>query len=488
MTEKEDMNRYHKIDNIYNFVRELESLTANINNHFNQSYKYIKLDEKKLNELDHNITNGFNTSLSIISSMLHDLNSTTTNEMDLLNTDEEINKIKSINYIEIISTIDFKINSLIEKTNNFLSLESPKSLSSKESEIYEDHLNEIFSIKKDIIYNINIYVDFLSKLFKSINNKISLYSKNFKTYYLDKFKEDTSLILKNYHNSVSEITEKYENQLKNFILDQDKAIKSTNLFSKNVNDGLKKLAELNTRIQNIELEISKIIGTEAEKVQKDLEISKNKLNNFIEAIAEATNVKLKEINNTHTDFINLVSNAGIYKLTENYDKKAIEEKKQYETYRTYTGRAIGAAIFFTIAILTIPLIEYWGANPAVDTNYYTILARLTISLMFFVLALYFSKQASKHYECYQENHRTFLQLAALEPFMARMTPEEQKEIRKSLVPSYFNQGADGKFASKGDEVDMAVMFTFMDKLSNFGQNKKDTKPVEGTVAETKPQG
>lgn len=347
---------------------------------------------------------------------------------------------------------------------------------------------EIFcAYNKDIIISLNYIYDILSSIHETVERYQSNITENTNLNYIDRFKEDTSLIIKKYQNEIKNITDKFENQFKSFELDQTKIIKSTDLLSSSVDSSLKGLAELNERTQNIELEFSKIIGLESEKVKTDLNASKVALIKVVETITTEANTKLNEIKNAHTDFINLVSNAGIYKLTENYDKKAKEEKEQYETYRTYTSRAIGAAIAFTMIILTIPLIEYWGATPAVDTNYYTILARLTISLMFFVLALYFSKQASKHYECYQENHRTFLQLAALEPFMARMTPEEQKEIRKSLVPSYFNQGADGKFTSKGDEVDMSMMFTFMDKLSNFSQNKKDTKPVESVATETKPQ-
>jgi len=150
--------------------------------------------------------------------------------------------------------------------------------------------------------------------------------------------------------------------------------------------------------------------------------------------------------------------------------------------------AIVLAIIATIVVITIPIIEHWKANPPVDMDYFTLFARLSISIMFFVLALYTSKQAAKHYECYQENHRTFLQLAALEPFMTRMSHDEQKEIRKGLIPSYFNQGSDGKFAAKADEVDMSMMFTFMDKLSNFSQNKKDDNTTEIKATEAKVQG
>lgn len=344
-----------------------------------------------------------------------------------------------------------------------------------------DKINNYSPLKRNILANLNsTFDDFLS--IKDNLKELELDEIE----YIKRFKNETSLIEQKFENRVNELILDLENKFKSYDLKYDQVFKSSNLLSTGVDGGLKSLNLLNERTQKIEFEFSKIIGAESEKVKNDLNGSRTALNNVIQEITTSANTKLNEINKAHTDFINLVSNAGIYKLTENYSNKAKEEKTQYETYRTYTSRAIGAAIVFTVIILTIPLIEYWGAVPAVDTNYYTILARLTISLMFFVLALYFSKQASKHYECYQDNHRTFLQLAALEPFMANMTPEEKQEIRKSLVPSYFNQGADGKFATKGDDVDMSMMFTFMDKLSNFAQNKKDTKAAESTATNTKP--
>lgn len=373
----------------------------------------------------------------------------------------------------------------------------------------ESSLSTILKLKEST----NFYLKDLNTLthttLESVRDLLDKGTKNLDEL-LSRFNEERDLIVKEFKYQLSNILEKHENQSKSIKLDQDEIVRNNTSLNENINKIISNLNNLNERIHNIEEDLAKIINTESIKIKTNLNESKTNLMKFSDSIKKEAvknlneidneanqklaeisiiaNTKLDSLNTAHTDFINLVSNAGIYKLTENYDKKAIEEKKQYETYRTYTGRAIGAAIVFTIAILTIPLIEYWGANPPVDTNYYTILARLTISLMFFVLALYFSKQASKHYECYQENHRTFLQLAALEPFMARMTPEEQQEIRKSLVPSYFNQGADGKFATKGDDVDMSMMFTFMDKLSNFAQNKKDTKTGESTVAESKPQG
>ncbi|MEG0553655.1 MAG: hypothetical protein RR533_09065 [Carnobacterium sp.] len=198
------------------------------------------------------------------------------------------------------------------------------------------------------------------------------------------------------------------------------------------------------------------------------------------------NTKLNEINKAHTDFINLVEKAGIYELTQNYKTKADEEKKDYKLNMWLTIGSIVLAIFATIAVITIPIIEHWKATPPVPMDYFTLFARLSISLMFFVLALYTSKQAAKHYECYQENHRTFLQLAALEPFMSRMSHDEQKEIRKGLIPSYFNQGVDGKFAAKGDEVDLPTnIHAIVNRAFDLVGEKKEPKTAENTATDTK---
>ena len=448
----------------------------------------IKSIFSKITRIEENI-NDSNTDKLIVyfTPNFSDINESITVKIELIN---EI--------IEYIESQNIKSSDKYHRINNRISAQLAYVTGRVDKILLEiSHLSgvENFSIKdiemRDGIYPTKkLVLNKLNEIFNSFQNirEQIINSEMSEIEYLKRFKEESDLILKSFENKVDELTYKYENRFKNFDLKYEKTSKSNELLGTEVDEGLKALNLLNERTQNVELEFSKIISAESEKVKNDLNGSRTALNNVIQEITTSANTKLNEINKAHTDFINLVSNAGIYKLTENYSNKAKEEKTQYETYRTYTSRAIGAAIVFTVIILTIPLIEYWGAVPAVDTNYYTILARLTISLMFFVLALYFSKQASKHYECYQDNHRTFLQLAALEPFMANMTPEEKQEIRKSLVPSYFNQGSESKFATKGDDVDMSMMFTFMDKLSNFAQNKKDTKATESTVAESKPQG
>lgn len=314
-----------------------------------------------------------------------------------------------------------------------------------------------------------------------INELINKISDEKNIEYIERFNEDTKLIIKKFENQIQNLTQKFENQIQSFNLDQDKVLKSSDLLTKNVDNGLKSLNILNEKIQNIELEFSKIVSLETENIKVDLNNSKNSINNKITDIINNVTSKSEAIETAHSDFTNLVKNAGIYNLTENYSKKSEEEKEEYKTYRKYTTYSIIAAIISTLLIFIIAFFEHLFSNNGNETNYLLLASRLSISVMFFVLALYLSKQSSKHYECYQDNHRTFLQLAALEPFMSRMTEEEQKEIRKGLIPSYFNQPSEGKFSTKNDEVGLPESFTaafekIIESVKEIKISKNSNKP------------
>lgn len=274
--------------------------------------------------------------------------------------------------------------------------------------------------------------------------------------------------------------------LRQEISNNKESLDSEILISKNELDNIKKGNEI-IKNKNFELlqkinqysnKVNELVGTKAEELTKKFEeLMENQKSDYENKIKEI-NDSYETAKKNHQNFSALAERAGIYGLTQNYSKKAKEEKIEYQSYRRYTTFAILAAIATTVAIILIPIIEHWGMSITLDSNYYyTLMARLTISIMFFVLALYLSKQASKHYECYQENHRTYLQLAALEPFINRMSDEEQLKIRKALIPIYFNQNKEGKFASNEDEIKFSLLDSQLKKLNPLKRiNNSQTKP------------
>ncbi|HGW4638601.1 TPA: hypothetical protein ACNIFG_002234 [Acinetobacter baumannii] len=340
--------------------------------------------------------------------------------------------------------------------------------------------------------NINISVKQLIRIEEEIKSRESIISENL----INIVESEKEKLIKIFNHEMKNHLNKIKNNFDDINL-EIKALKdSSNLLSNSLDSNLKNAAILKERIQKIELEftpkinekfinIDKFLDSEVNKINEDLSKKSTEVDNQINAIRSRAITKSKRIKDAHNDFVLLVERAGIYELTQNYKNKSVEEKKDYNFFSWATIAAISLAIITTIVIIAIPIIEHWGANPPVETNYFTILARLSISLMFFVLAVYTSKQSSKHYECYQENHRTFLQLAALEPFMARMSEEEQKTIRKGLIPIYFNQNAEGKFATKGEELGMQFnMQAFVEKFFEVGKNITDKNNTD----QSKPNG
>ncbi|MEN8313790.1 hypothetical protein ABFO81_09700 [Acinetobacter baumannii] len=359
-------------------------------------------------------------------------------------------------------------------------------INSDVKEIRDPFVNELTEIEKIKIQIINIFPALCSTLGRiadttvGTNNKLNSIihkeTKNQSVSY-DNAIEQIDLLAKNFESNIKLLTEKFETRYKRFVQDTDKLKQTIDLLNKNAEVGLRNTVDLNERVQIMEIDFSQIINEKKKQIDEELENEKINISTKINEAKTALLEEEKVIRNAHKDFLTLVGNAGIYKLTENYNEKAKDEKKEYKRFRRYTSYALIAAILSTFLIFIWAIFDkpdstynftsfLWQPETSNKIDYFLLLSRLSISLMFFVLALYLSKQASKHYECFQENHRTFLQLAALEPFMAKMNEDEQKAIRKGLISTYFNQNADGKFASNTEEVGLpSSLSTPIEKLT-----------------------
>ncbi|MFP5005888.1 hypothetical protein ACLFLN_09655 [Acinetobacter pittii] len=341
---------------------------------------------------------------------------------------------------------------------------------------FEETYSQTKSILEDILKDFSITIQRLNSTVVyliEIEKKASDYSN---IDYKKRFEEDTNLLLKQFENQISNLIKTYENQVKIFNLEIKDSTDTVKIAKENLADIELKNSDLSLKLSDYERRLQQIANSRSEDIQYVLEEKLEELERINNDKLSVIDQSYEKAQTNYQKFKDLVEKAGVYDLIVNYKDKAEEEKKEYKTYRKYTSTALYWAIGFTIFILGIPLVEHWFSTKPLPIDYYSILVRLSISLMFLVLALFFSKQASKHYECYQENNRTFLQLAALEPFMANMSPEDQLAIRKQLVPTYFNQNSDGKFASKGDEVDISTnMHNLLSQVISVVAEKKDPK-------------
>ncbi|HAS96141.1 MAG TPA: hypothetical protein DCS70_01925 [Acinetobacter nosocomialis] len=338
--------------------------------------------------------------------------------------------------------------------------------------------SQILTLLEDINTNILMTIHQLNNVVEyllEIENKVHNYSN---IDYKKRFEEDTNLLLKQFENQISNLVKTYENQVKVFNLEIKDSTDTVKIAKDNLADIEQKNSDLSSKLAGYERRLQQITESRTEDIKFVLEEKLDELERINNDKISVIDQSYEKAQTNYEKFKDLVEKAGIYNLIINYKDKADDEKEQYKKFRRYTNRAIYWAIGTAIIMFLISWIEITFFNK--DTNLLFFIYRMTISLMFFVLAFYSSKQASKHYECFQDNHRTYLQLAALEPFMEQMSEEEKKQIRKNLVPTYFSQANEGKYSSKDDEVTLpADLKGIAEKMIDVGKgllNKAKDEP------------
>lgn len=383
----------------------------------------------------------------------------------------------SLDIADLLDKLDINLNSNSKKSiyAQDLKIDNSFYIESNQESFDSHYLIDTYEIFSKILDLTNKILVAISEVKISINNIKHQSEEISNLDYVERFKSETELIIRKYENNIDNLTKKYEQEIKSLNLENKKISDQNSIYINRISNGLENLSTLEQNFQNIDLKISEIIESETSSTKTELEKFKTKLTHEMEEVLFNIELQSKDIEKSHESFKTQVQYAGIYNLTKNYKEKANEEKLQYEKLRKYTAGSILLAIISTLIVFIVAFLEHYYSNASQDTNYLLLISRLSIAAMFFILALYLSKQASKHYECFQENHRTFLQLAALDPYLDPLDADEQLEIRKSLIPNYFNLASEDKYTSKGDEVDVSVLYTLLDKISNLVPN--NTKPA-----------
>ncbi|MDV8157469.1 hypothetical protein [Acinetobacter bereziniae] len=487
----QEIIKFSELHNINkkNFSTITKDIMSEINNtplsidEFNLLSTRDKIDDisKKTSSLNNKIK-GFTYS---ISHNLESISEDFSKNISIVQFDKRIsialelsNNIK--NLIDDLENI-FKLKNNIYESKILPNIKQNLNIPYRKKDDIKFHLKEINEIMIKISNHTNSIfhiVNELRAIIKSIKNNSE---ETLHLDYIERFKSETDLIARKYENNIDNITKKYQQEIKSLNLENKKLSDQIDLFSKKISKGYDLISNLDQKFQNIDNKISEIIESETSNTKIELDKFKTKLTNEIESTILDIELQSQEIEKSHNSFKTQVQYAGIYNLTKNYKDKAEDEKIQYEILRKYTAGSIILAIISTIVVFIVAFLEHYLSEANSDTNYLLLISRLSIAIMFFILALYLSKQASKHYECFQENHRTFLQLAALDPYLDPLEPDEQLEIRKSLIPNYFNQPSEGKYSSKSDEVGLPETFTaafekLIESVKEIKISKNSTNP------------
>ncbi|MBO3671306.1 hypothetical protein J5N52_04615 [Acinetobacter soli] len=425
------------------------TLDSTESNHYSENLNnYIFSLKNKMNDYGLN----FNVYISSLNSDIQNLENTldkTESNLFPFKFDNSLDELIALNYKNLNKILD-NIEELVSKiilefTTNYYSL----------NEFVENEYKIRFEKDTQQILD-KVINDFNSRI-KNIEEKFSDNFKNKIEINNKKIEEKNLFInerIKEYNTIIDTIETNYKERI-NFLNKQtDPIYDKIILLDKDISKIQEKNSELDVQILNFNSKINDIVS------QKSKELNDN-LENEIKFIEINISTKINEISSYYDEakknyesFTALAEKAGSYELTHYYLKKAKEEKLEFKNYRRYTTISIVLAILSTIFVVLLPFINQItsGHTNTDSEQYYSVFSRLAISIVFFILALYLSKQSSKHYECYQENYDIYLQLATIEPFISRLDEDDKILIRKELVHVYFGQKNEGKYASKGDEV------------------------------------
>lgn len=417
----------HYSENLNNYISTLKNKIPDYSFNFNS---YISILNNEISNLENTINQRDNKSFTFkFDDSLDNTIISTCNDLIV-----KLNNIETIvsKIIQEFTTIDFSLNEFVEKEYKIRFEKDTQQILNK---VINDFNSRIKNIEENFSDNFKTKIE--------INNK--------------KIEEKNSFIdekIKEYNVIIDTIETNYKERI-NHLNKQTNLINDKIILSdKNISKIQEKNSKLDIQISNFNSKINDIVS------QKSIELSNN-LENEIKVIEINISKKINEISSYYDEakknyesFTALAEKAGSYELTHYYLKKAKEEKLEFKNYRRYTTISIVLAILSTIFVVLLPFINQItnGHTNTDSEQYYSVFSRLAISIVFFILALYLSKQSSKHYECYQENYDIYLQLATIEPFISRLDEDDKILIRKELVHVYFGQKNEGKYASKGDEV------------------------------------
>lgn len=94
------------------------------------------------------------------------------------------------------------------------------------------------------------------------------------------------------------------------------------------------------------------------------------------------------------------------------------------------------------AITLISLIAYATNHLTSNLEWVALVPRSLIAGAFIALASYAGLQAEKHRKAEQKNRRLELGLAAIDPFLANLDPQERDKLKQNLISSLFEKDND----------------------------------------------
>lgn len=149
--------------------------------------------------------------------------------------------------------------------------------------------------------------------------------------------------------------------------------------------------------------------------------------NDLQQSAKATISEIEKKLEEAQKLVSIISNHGVI---GGYQKAANSERIEKWLWQAATAGTL------------ICLIVYATDHLASNIEWVTLVPRSLIAGAFIALASYAGLQAEKHRKAEQKNRRLELGLAAIDPFLANLDPQERDKLKQNLISSLFEKDSD----------------------------------------------
>ena len=161
-----------------------------------------------------------------------------------------------------------------------------------------------------------------------------------------------------------------------------------------------------------------------------LDQSRESLQAQLTSVSEHVENVIEQLKEQQEEVEKIVGAVGATGMSAGFQTAADYEKKQAEIWRLVGVAALVAIVF--VALFTF-------APPEEGLDWITIARKVLVSTPLGALAAYALTEAGRHRRRQTRNRRLALELASIDPYLARLPESDQHTVKKTLVERWFAQ-------------------------------------------------
>lgn len=316
--------------------------------------------------------------------------------------------------VAILNNINKQIQNTYNQLNSFRSNKNVNHISNAESQI-DNALVQLSNLPnisdKD---GVNEFVENLASFRKSSGQYLRYLEKDYK-----KLKENFSKLGFNFQELEKSITEQ-KNRIDKVVSDYQKQFleAESQRREKFQNSEQERVDKFNSQIEEANKKLSQSVDdfdtTATEKINDISTSTENLVKNLREKKEEAEKL------------VNVVANVG---MSGGYQKVADQARKTKIFWQV-------VAIISILGLIGFAIFAFYETVGA-DFDLGKFGARSFVAVSFGVLAAYSARQADKNAEFERRNRQLELELASIDMYLAKLTEEDQREVKKKLSEKWF---------------------------------------------------